>query len=407
MDNVIMQHVPAHYMMEGLEDSFGLEIELEGEYVQSENIPIMQYWKQVKDGSLRIKQGVVGAQAIEYVFKGPMNLDQTSQALTLLFNYLNKTPKVKVYDSYRTSIHVHVNCMQETFKTVMNFITLSMIFDELFVSQNGQTRIGNNFCLRTRDAEGQLNDLITSVQSYGTPFNVSANNRYSSINVASLAKYGTVEFRSLECSTDYDRVWHWVNTLQSLKKAARSFTNPREIIGTFSNKGPDEFIKNILGPYANKYIAVAGHQQMLHTGMRLAQDFAYCSEWRLPGKDDIKPKKPNQKLNKIVPGLHMPGWALGGVPMGGGGWGAPAQVPAPNAAAHAAAVLAAGDWDAYVAAAAEHHPAQPVELQPAPAQPAGGHLWGNYDDFEAVPEPMYPPEDDDEDEPHEVDDDDF
>lgn len=311
---------------------FGLEIELEGRNIVTSDPDILTYWGQHNDGSLRKNPKFEDSQTIEYVFRKPFNMKDTEDALSRLFKYLNQSKKVVVFESYRTSIHVHVNCMNDSIRTIVNFITLAAIFDELFVSQNGQTRIGNNFCLRTRDAEGQIADLIHSITSHygGSPFHsISQNNRYSSVNVASLNKFGTIEFRSLECTTDYDRVMHWIRTLQALKEAARGYKDPVDIIAAFSKKGPLAFTTSTLGPQAAYYTKVPEFQDMLHVGMRLAQDFAYCSEWLLPTKDDLRDyskKRPTRKMsnlslnemmmhqldNMVMPQTH--GQPVGGLP---------------------------------------------------------------------------------------------
>lgn len=279
-------------------DMFGIEVELEGREIVNKSAEMMAYWGFHQDGSLRVQK--LGDQAIEYVFKRPFNLSDTEKAVTLLFNYLNTNPGTQVYDSYRTSIHVHVNCLNETIRTIVNFITLSIIFDELFVSQNGETRIGNNFCLRSRDAEGQITSLINTISKYGSLYNLGPNDRYSATNFSSLMKFGTVEFRSLECTTDINRLMHWIKTIQALKDSARKYENPREIISRFSRHGPLGFMISHLGKQYEKYADVPGAFHMLHGGMRLAQDFAFCSEWKQRSLTEEK-KKP--KVNKFKP-LH-------------------------------------------------------------------------------------------------------
>lgn len=303
MDRLLMLDIGDPHGVGPVQDLFGVEVELEGRNLKTTKASIMQYWTIHNDGSLRVQKP--GDDACEYVFKRPLDIHDTGKALANLFEHLSRNPDTKVYDSYRTSIHVHVNCLSETMRTIVNFLTLSIIFDELFVSQNGDTRIGNNFCLRSKDAEGQIADLIQTVTKYGSLFNLSSNDRYSATNFVSLLKFGTVEFRSLECTTDLHRVMHWVNTLQALKVAARQYENPREIISKFSRRGPLGFMISHLGEWYGKYAMVPGAHQMLHNGMRLAQDFAFCSEWRQATEAELKGSKP-KKGEKMIGGLPIP-----------------------------------------------------------------------------------------------------
>jgi len=276
MEDRISNHLPIQGEATKNPDAYGIEVELEGKNFVSPPDDVSLYWGMHKDGSLRIKNP--GDSAIEYVTRQPFNMGNTEKAITVLFNYLT-SPGVKVYDSYRTSIHVHVNFASESFRTIYNYMALCLILDELLVSQNGEHRVGNNFCLRARDALGQVQSLIYSINHGNNFFDIPASDRYSSINFASLLKFGSIEFRSLECTTHEGRLLHWIGTLAEMKKAAKNYVNPVEIIQQFSMFGPKKFLASVLGPFASKYLHVDGMEDMLFNGMRIAQDFAYCSEW--------------------------------------------------------------------------------------------------------------------------------
>jgi hypothetical protein len=282
LEDSLVFHIP---LQNGADkaDAFGVEVELEGKKICTPTVEISKYWGTHNDGSLR--KLALGDEAIEYTFRQPFDLKQTEKGINLLFEYLN-TPPAEVFVSYRTSIHVHVNYSQERFRTIYNAMALSIILDELLTSQNGEHRIGNNFCLRAKDAMGQVVQLCNSIENIGTFFDISANNRYSSINFASLMKFGTIEYRSLECTTHANRLMHWIGTLQAIKESARGkFKNPTEIIQQFSMVTPDVWLKAILGPFAIKYLQVPDYEHMLVTGMRIAQDFAFCSQWNEGNKD--------------------------------------------------------------------------------------------------------------------------
>jgi Putative amidoligase enzyme len=258
-------------------DSFGVEVEVEGKNLGNITNAVDQYWNIIDDHSLRKLKP--GDEAHEYVFRFPLRFEKARDAITTLFEFLNQ-PSVKVYNSYRTSVHVHVNFGTETLRTIYNFITLSLILDELFVSQNGEHRVGNNFCLRAKDALGQVLMLTNSIKGGHQFFQLGGTaERYSSINFTSLTKFGSVEFRSLECTTHEGRLMHWIGTLDYLKQQAKTYTNPTEIIQQFSSRGPKEFLKTALGPFSHKYLSVPGYELMLMDGMRVAQDLAYCSTW--------------------------------------------------------------------------------------------------------------------------------
>lgn len=310
-------HLPIHFE-ESVKTTelYGIEVELEGKGgISNPTEVVMQNWVKHNDGSLR--KLAPGDEAVEYVTRVPSNKLKTTKSLMTLLKFLEGPGKV-VYDSYRTSIHVHVNCMADTMLHTYNFITLCIIFDELLASQNGEHRIGNNFCLRARDAEGQISDLVQSINTHGSIFGLNGNWRYSAINFASLCKFGTVEFRSLECTTDLDRIIQWINVIDNMKNASRQFENPHQIIRGFSQASSvKDFCELVLGDMAPKYTSVLGFEQMLFEGMRLAQDFAFCSKWVAKQKNlkDGAPKKKSAFMDfeahnweQPQPGLAPAGW---------------------------------------------------------------------------------------------------
>lgn len=299
LEDRLVNHVPVqHAAMTA--DVFGIEVELEGKNILQPPLAVNNYWGCHNDNSLRKLKP--GDECIEYVSIMPFDIQSTEKAIHALFKYLN-SPGVEVYESYRTSIHVHVNFAMESFRTVLNFMAISIILDELLVSQNGEHRIGNNFCLRSRDAMGQIVSLVNSIQTGHMFFNLHANDRYSSINFASLLKFGSVEFRSMECNTHEGRIMHWINTLAQMKASAKKFKNPAEVLAAFSNQGPTAFLQTILGPYAIKYVMVEGHEDMLRNGARIAQDLAFCSTWT---EMDAPAGQKVGKVKKLPPGQLNP-----------------------------------------------------------------------------------------------------
>lgn len=276
LEDTLVRHLPLQAAAQQ-PDVFGLEVELEGKGIRLCPQDVDTFWQKHEDNSLRKLKP--GDDAVEYVFSQPLRMQLTEEAIGRLFRFLNG-PDVQVYESYRTSIHVHINFGVEKFRTIYNFMVISLILDELMVSQNGSHRIGNNFCLRAKDALGQVVAIIQSIQNNNNFFSMGGNNhRYSSINFNSLLKFGSIEFRSMECTTHEGRVMHWINTLNHMKQSAKRYKNPVEVISEFSKLGPIGFLHSVLGPFALKYQSVDGASEMLRNGMRIAQDLAYCSTW--------------------------------------------------------------------------------------------------------------------------------
>lgn len=291
LEDCLYNHIALQAAARVNADVYGIEVELEGRNITPAPPSVHLAWGSHKDGSLRCL--LPGSQAIEYVCREPYDMQHTQQVVGDLIQFLT-SPGVEVFESYRTSIHVHVNMGNETFRTIYNMMAISLILDELLVSQNGEHRIGNNFCFRAKDAMGQTIQLVNSIESGNGFFGIAANERYSSINFASLTKFGSIEYRSLECTTHEGRIMHWIGTLAAMKDAAKQFKNPVEVISRYSQIGPQAFLQLVLGPYAQKYINVPGMVDMLHNGMRIAQDLAYASAWN----EQLETEKPAVKTEK-------------------------------------------------------------------------------------------------------------
>src|ERR1700761_8702619 len=69
-------------------DSYGVEVELEGENIIKKSNAILAYWKTHQDNSLRVLKNE-NSQAIEYVNRHPFPLPELMKGVDVLFDYLN------------------------------------------------------------------------------------------------------------------------------------------------------------------------------------------------------------------------------------------------------------------------------------------------------------------------------
>lgn len=212
---------------------FGIEIEAEGANLQIARNP---YWKMEQDGSLRNNP-----ECCEYVFKLPMSFADSMLAI----DYLNDQHKANgtiLNWSYRCSTHVHVNMLEEEITTVLRLAYIYYIFENLLVKWSGNEREGNRFCLRLQDSY-EISQTIANTFSQPLEHIDENRIRYAAFNLASLRKYGSVEFRSLSGTTDKVRLEKWLTMLNSLLEAARIeqsvsdiFFNSREDLNAYGKK---------------------------------------------------------------------------------------------------------------------------------------------------------------------------
>lgn len=260
----------------------GIEVEVEGT-----RLPVqMQYWWTVhQDGSLRAK-GPDG-QAVEYVLKTPIKRENVAKALDYLSKQFNDAASNINPKSPRTSVHVHLNVQDWTLVRAMNLAVLWYVLEGPLVAWCGPERVANLFCLRAEDAEGQITSIKTGLQTgqYGIFNGDSA--RYAALNLQAIGKFGSVEFRTLNGTTDPGRIQAWVEILLALKDYAAGLETPRQIIEEFSLYGPTGFVNRVFKE--GWPCGLFAQWDESWEAMRLAQEVAFAVDWS-PSKVEVKQK---------------------------------------------------------------------------------------------------------------------
>jgi hypothetical protein len=143
-----------------LAGDFGVEIETEVDTAKRYDYPKLRYWTAKKDGSLR-------DYGVEYVLNSPLSRNELKVALEE-FDACNKKFKFRK-DSISTSVHVHVNMLDDTYLTLANFITAYSLMENPLIDFSGPDRLSNLFCLPFCDAEGgvaQIVELLKAVNNW-------------------------------------------------------------------------------------------------------------------------------------------------------------------------------------------------------------------------------------------------
>lgn len=217
----------------------GIEIEVEGNRLPDAGTP---YWAAKPDGSLR--------NGMEYVINGAIMINDVPEALQELQKLFDKC-KSKLDFSFRTSVHVHVNCLGLTNDQVLNFIYTGYLLESILVDYSGDARVANRFCLRLRDADGLMDVLVPLFQTIGKDFKfhhrMNQNEvKYSAMNLATLRTMGTLEFRSMRGNMDQNVLTTWCNALVNMREFAKKFKNAKEIQNKYMDK-LDKLIPDALG----------------------------------------------------------------------------------------------------------------------------------------------------------------
>lgn len=247
----------------------GIEIEAEARNCNpfpTHDLPVG--WNPTHDNSLR---GI----SIEYVLNQPVKIDKVEDRIMSLQEAI-KNNGTKVTYTYRAGVHVHINCQKLTMKQVLVFAALYYSIEEVLVEWCGSDRVGNFFCLRARDAEGVL-DYVGSVYGNGQNPTHLANDaiRYAALNFCALPKYGSLEFRSLATTPDFEDIVKWATLLYNLREKSKEFESIPSILERFSMASPTEWLQEVLGDF---YEDIKGQKDLelkVWEGIRFAQDLLF------------------------------------------------------------------------------------------------------------------------------------
>ena len=263
--------------------AYGIEIETEAP--NSYEYPRLKYWRCERDGSLR-------NHGVEYVFRGAVDIEDSDPAFR---EFQSCDKEYKFYkESVSTSVHIHVNMLNETFLTLANFITLYALLENVLIRYSGPDRLSNLFCMPMRDAEGVVSHIVNMLQFINRGmFNKIALNpeavKYGAINCAPLTKWGTVELRSFRGETDTDKIKKWMKLIDKMKSfSKREGMTPPMILDTY-RKTREGIVQEVFQELSNE-VAYSDNHALIVKNLPFAAQMAVVSkDWSNFGVMKIKP----------------------------------------------------------------------------------------------------------------------
>jgi hypothetical protein len=258
----------------------GVEIELE-----ADNIPhgdfMPEMWKKEVDASLR-------GESAEFVLRRPVKLSQLDEAFQSLqntFDQAGTSPR----PTYRAGIHVHVNVQDLTPTQLVTFICSYFMLEEVLLRFCDKSRLGNHFCLRMSDASYSLDKLVEFIETENIRHLDNEDLRYASLNVTSLFKYGSIEFRALESTLDYERIKTWAGVLVHLRDYAMTLRSPVDLLANASALGFEHYAPIILGRWYRHFQPWATDAN-IKKGVRNIQYAIYSRDWDKPNLNIFQSK---------------------------------------------------------------------------------------------------------------------
>ncbi len=255
---------PFHYGL-NVDGLIGVEVEMEANDLLPDPV---DKWVMHGDGSLR------GNYQGEYVLRTPATFGKCEASIKELYDRF-EAEHSQINPSGRCGVHIHLNVQPWEEEKVFNFITVYLMLEELLVNWCGHDRSGNMFCLRASDAQELITSLVNDKEKGLFNATIEADaNRYASINLEALPKYGSLEFRAMRTPYHPDKIVEWINYLRCIKSYSKRIEDMHEVLYECSAGGGIAFVQNVFKDRAKNLI----HEHtavLVERGVRSAQHIAF------------------------------------------------------------------------------------------------------------------------------------
>ena len=180
---------------------------------QSPYAALRRYFTACEDGSLR------GEDALELKFKAALNVNEAEKALVMLSEH---APRFSV--SRRTGLHVHLSVGDMEHTNLRRLLALYALFEPAIFTAAGDERSANPFTVpwfKDHHISGVAAQIASS-PSYCTKGGDRGFGKYGALNLRSLFSYGTVEWRHMRNTQDFNRIFAWVNMILTFRKSSEN-----------------------------------------------------------------------------------------------------------------------------------------------------------------------------------------
>ncbi len=231
-----------------------------------------RYWNTVPEGSV---------QGFEAVLAQPLG---GSELVTALDEAEREIEGLRGDDKFPelTSVHIHTDIRDMTVTQLINFLTLSIMFENVLYNYVEPHRSKNHFCLPMSDATECLHKLKSFVTHHRADTLTrdrihslfqAGDVKYAGINLSSIPRYGSLEFRMHHGTANSTDLIRWINILLKIKEYAMGEgRSPTNILETKISIGISTIFEEVLGDYSG-ILRYEGIEEDILDGIRNAQDF--------------------------------------------------------------------------------------------------------------------------------------
>lgn len=245
----------------------GVEIECEKVMGMKGLSPL---WQAKEDHSLKDR-------GMEFVTAGGLVGKELTEALAWFCKYATDMKYSNAYPRGGIHIHVDVTDMNEADDfELARMIQTSIIVEPAMFSYAGENRRACGFCDAYGDSDADFDALSKVLFKWGTPemqaprnldrhrnvrgyslqdYFIGGNNllnKYQAVNLLPMAQFGTIEYRHLPTTFNYQRILDWINVILCIKRFSQEFKG--DVTKHASEIGGPNFFDQVFG----KWVPVMG-----------------------------------------------------------------------------------------------------------------------------------------------------
>lgn len=220
--------------------------------LEFENESIMNFQKPNVPGWVHHHEGSLRHYGFEYVLEKPELFEKSLLMIKTLFDRIDQARgAIELTNSIRTSMHVHFDVRQYNYFDVIRFALAYWLVEDMLTEYAGEHRKGNLFCLRLKEASWTQQSLIDKIHTrYPWKADIFSDNyRYASLNLASISKFGSLEFRLMRGTNSPSTAQNWVKILNKIRLFSWQFKTPLELREYVIKREFTELPQEIFGTY--------------------------------------------------------------------------------------------------------------------------------------------------------------
>lgn len=282
------------YEMPKKEGHVGLELECEFRHQRPTHELTPNGWSRKEEGSLRYN-------GVEYVTRNPLKCNHNKfDRIKALTDVINQNEWGIIKDSPRTSLHVHVNVQGKTPVEIWTQVTAFWLFENLLLKYCGETREGNLFCLRLKDAEALIRFAKEDL-SGDLPFSMLGSDRvrYAAQNLKAISSFGSIEYRCMRGVTDPETIHVWSDEMWNLSVKSKEFRSPSHLMDEFYHSPKDRFLNRFFSDeFTEQLVKYKGWDELIEENAPIICELAFAHDWEKWEKTKIDAIKEREERRK-------------------------------------------------------------------------------------------------------------